>query len=429
LPELPQLVLETQDMWTDSFDDGDGVPWDEARVTQLPSVELRDGFLMPQDSCDNHVDEAIVRQLPNVEHRDGFLRPQDSCDNSVDKAIVTQLPNVELRDGFLMPQDSSDGRVVADHVPDDEGPRCCLPMRRATSGVTCPRRCPRKREGASGIAKFARTTGSCLRFNDAKQLTDTKPGFHGSLSADYGLITPLSEAGQEMTKHVQQAVARLGTGKRPEAALQANAREERQRITGSICIVVRYTRVLGLADDLGVLHVGDGGRVFVSSLNSHGIAFQRGVRPGDELVRIRVNHGTSRVPDASPQYLQQLAMEPGMAHQFCEAFFMGFVGQFPAEVSVSSTNVYKSELSGTLGKITGYTPFSVVDYAAFGPSCDSLLLASKCNKRWAHTACTDPDNDGCPWQLLELKRQQARELLAAAILSPRPAVKQPESWV
>merc|ERR1711956_49310 len=157
----------------------------------------------------------------------------------------------------------------------------------------------------------------------------------------------MGEASQEVTKQVQQTVANLGTGTWPEATLpvgQADAREERHRISGSICIAVRYIRVLALADDIGFLHVGDGGRVFVTDLSPAGPAYQRGVRSGDELVRIRVNYGASRIPDSSALALRQLALEPGMAHQFCEAFFMGFVGQFPADVSVSTADARSAEL-------------------------------------------------------------------------------------
>jgi len=357
----------------------------------------------------------------------------DECDVPWDDSIITQVPNVELRDGFFIPQDSSDSsdsHVFVDHVPSDEGPLCCPPIRHRTGGATCRRKSQIKRKYAADFTPFSKTTGSGLHINDPDQLADTKSWLRSALNADYGLMTTLSEASQEVTKQVRQAISNC-TQTWPEAtlpAIQVGSREERRRISGSICILVRYVRVLTLADDLGVLHVGDGGRVFVTDLNPHGPAYQRGVRPGDELVRIRINHEATRIR-ASAQYLRSLASEPGMAHHFCEAFFMGFVGQFPAEVNVSTTNEYKSEFPCNLGKITGDTPFCIADFAAFRPSCNSLLLASQGENQRACNACTDLDNDGCPWQLLELRRQQARKLLAAAVLPPRPAGEQPVSWV
>jgi len=279
-----------------------------------------------------------------------------------------------------------------------------------------------------GVAQLAGATESCLRVNDPDQLTDTKQWFRAALNSDHDLMRRLSDTSQEVAMQIQQATASLGTGVQSGVTPlvgAVDAREERQRITGTICIAVRYVRLMALADDIRALNVGDGGRVFVADMPKQGPAFQRGVRPGDELVRIRINHGMSRIPDASTQWLQQLALEPGMAHQFCEAFFMGFAGQFPAEVNISGMLECSPELSGNLGNITGYSPFSVPDYAAFRPSCHSLLLASKAEPQRPHTASTDLDHEGSPWQLMEVKQPQARRLLAAAILLPMPACEQP----
>jgi len=354
----------------------------------------------------------------------------------------TYVPHHEAGDFSLIRQSSSRSDSDDDHQPSDEGPRCWRPMRQGVGhcfnrgGATCPSKCPIKHDSAAGVAQLAGTTSSCLRFNDADPFTDAKSWLRSALSPEHDLMTKFSETGELMVKTVQHATASLGAGmwaeaKPPVSAVDddyknqldevADFRKERQRITGSICIAVRYVRAMALVDDIRALTVGRGGRVFVADMAPQGPAFHRGVRPGDELVRIRIGNGVSRVPDASPQALRQLAMDPSVGRQFCEAYFMGFAGQFPAEVSVATVPEFKLNLSGTLGSITDDEPFSVPDYAAFRPSCNSLLLASKPEEQRSHAGTTDTDHGGGPWHLIEVKRPQARRLLAGAILLPRPS--------
>eukprot|EP00419_Tripos_fusus_P044300 CAMPEP_0172815924 /NCGR_PEP_ID=MMETSP1075-20121228/12088_1 /TAXON_ID=2916 /ORGANISM="Ceratium fusus, Strain PA161109" /LENGTH=107 /DNA_ID=CAMNT_0013655827 /DNA_START=14 /DNA_END=334 /DNA_ORIENTATION=+ len=70
----------------------------------------------------------------------------------------------------------------------------------------------------------------------------------------------------------------------------ATEHRARQRVTGSICMAVCYSSARQIAQDVLKLRVADK-RLFVVDLELAGHAFLAGVRPGDELVRIKVGQG------------------------------------------------------------------------------------------------------------------------------------------
>jgi len=212
----------------------------------------------------------------------------------------------------------------------------------------------------------------------------------------------------------------------------AEAHQKRREITGTICLAVHYHKAKLLTRDVQSLTVFNG-RVFVGDVDRSGNAFYDGVRPGDELVRIKIGQQPPQAPEPSPMALQLLATDPSLAGQPATAFFMGFKGRLSAEVQLAS------EVDGNrpdlLTNLMGDSSFEMLDYARFRPTkVPSLLLASRaeaCNpeddvsteaggseqaSNELGETCTELDKCDV-WHLMELKQHHARLLLASAMLN------------
>eukprot|EP00419_Tripos_fusus_P021752 CAMPEP_0172710430 /NCGR_PEP_ID=MMETSP1074-20121228/55656_1 /TAXON_ID=2916 /ORGANISM="Ceratium fusus, Strain PA161109" /LENGTH=317 /DNA_ID=CAMNT_0013533831 /DNA_START=29 /DNA_END=982 /DNA_ORIENTATION=+ len=240
----------------------------------------------------------------------------------------------------------------------------------------------------------------------------------------------------------------------------AEAHQKRREITGSICLQVQYHKAKILARDVQTLTVLDG-RVFVGELDKSGNAHHAGVRPGDELVRVKIGQGAPQAPEPSPMALRLLATEPSLAGQPTTAFFMGFKGRLSAEVQLANeVDGHSPELPTNLTKLVGDASFEMLDYSRFRPTkVPSLFLASRADccqseddlstqtggseqdlgqaSRLAVLAqahndlietCAEPDQ--CPvWHLMELKQHHARLLLAGAMLNISSATSDAEPHV
>jgi len=227
-----------------------------------------------------------------------------------------------------------------------------------------------------------------------------------------------------------QSRAESSSEARPEAICSAQedllnaaeAHEARSRITGAICFAVPYPKVKYIAKDVPVLRIANG-RIFVEKVDRAGLAWNYGVRPGDELVRIKVGSAAPFAPDASACALQRLAAEPSLATQPAVSYFMGFKGDLQAEVQVARLPEAEPEpCPESLRSLTGNSVFQVQDCATIRPNRGSVLIASKVpaekpkrrsNRPVPPPAMLQPDKDGT-WRLLEVERQQARLLLESA---------------
>jgi len=204
----------------------------------------------------------------------------------------------------------------------------------------------------------------------------------------------------------------------------AEAHGARSRISGTICLAVRYPKAKLIARDVPVLRIANG-RIFVDDVDRNGLAWSHGVRNGDELVRVKVGAGSPFAPEVSTCALQRLAAEPSLATQSAVGFFMGFKGEMQAEVQVNGPNLGETEPCPTsLASLTGNSVFQVQDCATIMPNRGSILIASKIpaekqNKQTsgsagvAQSAVLRPRNEDT-WHLLEVERRQARLLLESA---------------
>jgi len=220
--------------------------------------------------------------------------------------------------------------------------------------------------------------------------------------------------------------------KRPEAICStrrdvpnaAEAHGARSRISGTICLAVRYPKAKLIARDVPVLRIANG-RIFVDDVDRNGLAWSHGVRNGDELVRVKVGAGSPFAPEVSTCALQRLAAEPSLATQSAVGFFMGFKGEMQAEVQVNGPNLGETEPCPTsLASLTGNSVFQVQDCATIMPNRGSILIASKVpaekqNKQTigsagvAQSVVLRPRNEET-WRLLEVERRQARLILESA---------------
>jgi len=167
------------------------------------------------------------------------------------------------------------------------------------------------------------------------------------------------------------------------------------------------------------------GRIFVDDVDRNGLAWSYGVRPGDELVRVKVGTGAPFAPEASTCVLQRLAGEPSSATQPVVGFFMGFKGEMEAEVQVANPDFANAKpCPASLASLTGSSVFQVQDCATIMPNRASILIASKVpaekqNKRtsgfpgagWSEVSRPRSEDT---WRLLEVERRQARLLLESA---------------
>jgi len=238
-----------------------------------------------------------------------------------------------------------------------------------------------------------------------------------------------------------------GEDHKPNAA---ETHQKRREITGTICLQAQYHKAKLLARDVLSLTVFDG-RVFVGEVDRCGNAYHAGVRPGDELVRIRIGEEPPQAPESSPMALRLLASDPTLAGQPVTAFFMGFKGRLSAEVQLGNeVEGNRCELLPTnLTRLMGDASFEMLDYARFRPAkVPSLFLASRAEScqpeddistetggsEQAHNELSETsiECDQCDvWHLMELKQYHARLLLAGAMLSingtsgAEPEVREP----
>jgi hypothetical protein len=204
----------------------------------------------------------------------------------------------------------------------------------------------------------------------------------------------------------------------------AEVHDAKSKICGKICLAVTYSKVKLIAKDVPVLRIANG-RVFVDDLDRNGLAWCSGVRPGDELVRVKVGTGAPFAPEVSTCALQLLAAEPSLASQPAVGFFMGFKGDVQAEVQVVNPDSANAEpCPASLASLTGGSVFQVQECATIMPNRASILIASKVpaekqNKRTPGipgAGCTEvsrPRSEDT-WRLLEVERRQARLLLESA---------------
>lgn len=157
--------------------------------------------------------------------------------------------------------------------------------------------------------------------------------------------------------------------------------DQRKLITGTICLQVQYKDAELPAEDVFALHYGGGGRIFVEELRACGQAFRSGVRPGDELTRIKVGRGRAVFPADGAQCLTTLKtlatpLDAGIKGPSVVLFFMGFAGKYPAEVRVTS---HPEERLGHFGvqELVGQAPFKVCEEVVLRPHRAPLLLVPR----------------------------------------------------
>lgn len=204
----------------------------------------------------------------------------------------------------------------------------------------------------------------------------------------------------------------------------AAAHQARQRVTGSICMAVSYANVRQSARDVPKLRVVND-RLFVVDIELAGRAFQAGVRPGDEFVRIRVGHGIPHKPEPSAQLLEVLASDPLVMHQPIVSLFMGFAGKLPAEVRVASIRNKAEDFPANIHALMDGCMFELLDYAERQPK--SLFIACKEPNAGSAGKALTSDNRGAPWNLLEVDRKDAQRWLAQAARSAAEA-KRRKHW-
>jgi len=231
----------------------------------------------------------------------------------------------------------------------------------------------------------------------------------------------------------------------PHHSSAAEAHDNRRRITGAICLAVSYAHGRLAAEDVPALTV-TGGRIFIQDMDVQGSAYKVGVRPGDELVRIRVGgRGTPQRPECASDALARLASDPITAEEPVLALFMGFAGKFPAEVRVTSPEVAPMEKAmpptvETLTDITSGAVFQLHDHVVFHSNRASLLIASEpgsCRESGGGGPrdLTEPNSGrtsrleesetseseeherahNTPWHVLELGDKEAKALLMDAV--------------
>jgi len=169
--------------------------------------------------------------------------------------------------------------------------------------------------------------------------------------------------------------ALAGPPQPPVPASPAERHDLRQRITGTICFAVHYRSSKIILEDVPLLRCADS-RIFVEDLDKGGNAFRAGVRPGDELVRIKVGSEPPQSPEGSVETVVRLAQDTRNVGQPAIVFFMGFAGKFPAEVRVSSPDD-EHTMALTMKEISGGKVFELHDHVDFGQSGASLLIACK----------------------------------------------------
>jgi hypothetical protein len=191
----------------------------------------------------------------------------------------------------------------------------------------------------------------------------------------------------------------------------AAAHLARQRVTGSICMAVSYPSLRQIARDVSKLRV-VGDRLFVMDLELAGRAFQVGVRPGDELVRIRIGHGIPQRPEPRAQTLEDLAADPLIMHQPLVSLFMGFSGKLPAEVRVAGCRNTVEDLPANISTLMDGCMFELLDYAERRPK--SLFIAYKEPNAESVAASRTSDGHGDPWNLVEVARKDAQRWVVNA---------------
>mmetsp|Transcript_13608 Transcript_13608/g.26305 ORF Transcript_13608/g.26305 Transcript_13608/m.26305 type:complete len:415 (-) Transcript_13608:29-1273(-) len=332
-----------------------------------------------------------------------------------------------------------DDRQISDpdSIPCDEAHRCCRPQRQMgikgrllRTGVTAPK--------DPELARVPSSKLSSSTMSRATQLFSWNEHDDWGIPSWFGGVgrTPSHEAASTFESEAASSVEtrcsmscsteeparerHLGSASCPstsagsETPLLKDAAAEhraRQLVTGSICMAVCYSSVRQIARDVLKLRVVDK-RLFVVDLELAGRAYQVGVRPGDELVRIKVGQGIPQQPEASAQALEVLATDPLFMHQPIVSLFMGFAGKLPAEVRVTHLKSPVEDLPANISTLMDDCMFELLDYAERQPK--SLFFAYKQPNTESEAGSVAPHSPGAPWNLIEVERRDAQQWLAIA---------------